>query len=48
MTSTREPDFMEWVLTTDKGWELKPNAPAEVKRAFDAYMKSISMKIETE
>lgn len=45
MTRTYEPDFMEWVEIDYDGWHLKPDAPEDVKKKFDAYMKEISMDI---
>ena len=48
MTLTREPWFMSWIIVTGKGWELKPDAPAKVKKAFKKYLKMISMEIHVE
>jgi hypothetical protein len=35
------PDFMEWVIVDEKGWHLKENAPKDVKKKFDDFMKEI-------
>ena len=36
---TRAPEFMEWVDVTLDGWKLRDDAPADVRRDFDAFMR---------
>lgn len=37
--------YMEWVVIDINGWHLKENAPDNVKKAFDEYMKDDSLEI---
>jgi len=43
MVTTVIPDFMEWVEVTVDGWELKDDAPADVRKEFDIYMENLKM-----
>jgi len=40
------PDFMDWVEVDLDGWHLKEGAPEDVRQAFAAYMREISMGLD--
>ena len=41
MTIISSPDFLEYIIITNEGWELQENAPPEVKRKFKEFMEQI-------
>lgn len=38
--------YMEWIEIDIDGWHLKKDAPEEVKKAYEEYMKDDTLEIE--
>ena len=42
------PDFMEWIVVGFDGWQLKDDAPEQVKQAYREFEKRLELAEEAE
>ena len=46
MSTPTEFEYMEWIIVDWNGWTLKKDAPENVKKAYEKFLKDTDMTIE--